>query len=130
LVDREEPKGYNWGLLDIGSEICKTRDPGCSDCPLIDGCNFAHNRDWQGLNPCDLRFAGPKMWFDEEINSRFAEITGLPQVPSREKIERLGEKHAIRCVHGQVISELQLRYLAVVEYCPAAKEELVWTYSC
>lgn len=130
LVDRDSPREYNWGLLDIAAAICTNLNPRCNDCPLLDGCHFAGNLDWRGLSSVDAELAGSTMWFGNGINQRFAEIAGLPGVFSDKRIERLGQKHSVDCTPDQVVSELELRYLAVVEYCPGTKEELEWTYWC
>ncbi len=130
LVSGEKPREYNWGLLDIGAGICRSVNPGCGDCPLTDGCGFAHDGDWQGLNRTDSALADSKKWFGKGINGRFAEISGLPEVPSDKRIERLRKKHSIQDVQNGAIPELDLRYLAVAEYCSACREGLSWIYSC
>ena len=40
-VDCDDALAVNWGMLDIGSMICRARQPICSDCPLSRGCNFS-----------------------------------------------------------------------------------------
>ncbi len=36
-------KQHNYGLLDFAAEICKSRNPLCSLCPLVSSCHFALN---------------------------------------------------------------------------------------
>lgn len=31
---------HNYGLLDFAAAVCKPRNPGCSDCPLAQGCAY------------------------------------------------------------------------------------------
>ena len=42
LVPREPElaRAYNYGLLDFGREVCKARNPLCSDCALRDMCLY------------------------------------------------------------------------------------------
>ncbi|MBI5150360.1 MAG: hypothetical protein HZA28_06285 [Candidatus Omnitrophica bacterium] len=39
LLPRKSFKEYNWGLLDLGALVCKTR-PLCGKCPLRKGCGY------------------------------------------------------------------------------------------
>ncbi len=39
LVPRKNFKEYNWGLLDLGALVCKTK-PKCESCPLKGKCSF------------------------------------------------------------------------------------------
>ena len=42
LLPRKNFKEYNWGLLDLGALICKTK-PSCDKCPLAKKCVFYQN---------------------------------------------------------------------------------------
>ena len=53
LLPRKNFKEYNWGLLDLGALVCKTK-PSCGKCPLAKKCAFYQNsvktkRDKQSL---------------------------------------------------------------------------------
>jgi A/G-specific adenine glycosylase len=39
----EKVKQHNYGLLDFTAEICKSKSPLCSRCPLVSSCHFALN---------------------------------------------------------------------------------------
>jgi A/G-specific adenine glycosylase len=34
----------NWAILDLGAAICKSQEPNCSACPLIENCSFWKTR--------------------------------------------------------------------------------------
>jgi A/G-specific adenine glycosylase len=38
IVSPEHPKQFNWALLDIGSLICRPKNPDCQHCPLSKFC--------------------------------------------------------------------------------------------
>ena len=38
LVDPNHPRHYNFSLLDLGAEICTSRNPNCARCPLSEMC--------------------------------------------------------------------------------------------
>lgn len=38
LLDKSEPKTYNYALLDLGAQICTSRSPNCEICPLLSQC--------------------------------------------------------------------------------------------
>lgn len=41
LVDQDEPRIYNYALLDLANKICtKKRPPDCLQCPILKWCNF------------------------------------------------------------------------------------------
>lgn len=40
LVPFNNAKGYNWGLLDFGALICKSKEPLCGECVLNNICIF------------------------------------------------------------------------------------------
>lgn len=41
LVDTEEPKNYNYAILDLADQICtKKRPPSCNQCPVLCWCVF------------------------------------------------------------------------------------------
>ena len=42
LLPRKNFKEYNWGLLDLGALVCKTK-PLCDKCPLVKKCIFYQN---------------------------------------------------------------------------------------
>lgn len=33
-----EARSFNWGLIDLGAEVCKPHDPDCVDCPIRGNC--------------------------------------------------------------------------------------------
>jgi len=43
LIESNVPPGmareFNWALIDLGSLVCKSRNPLCSLCPLSEGCS-------------------------------------------------------------------------------------------
>jgi A/G-specific adenine glycosylase len=44
LVDQDEPRTYNFALLDLADRICmKKRPPACSICPLQNHCVYGRN---------------------------------------------------------------------------------------
>jgi A/G-specific adenine glycosylase len=40
LLDRNDPRTFNYALLDFGSDVCRARRPICTGCPLSDLCSF------------------------------------------------------------------------------------------
>jgi len=38
LVSEENPKEFNWALIDLGALVCVPRNPKCSECPLKGMC--------------------------------------------------------------------------------------------
>jgi A/G-specific adenine glycosylase len=38
LLDREDPKSYNYAMLDLAALICTPASPNCSACPLLSYC--------------------------------------------------------------------------------------------
>lgn len=40
LVPVENPRAFNWGMLDFASAICTHRRPKCEICPINDICNY------------------------------------------------------------------------------------------
>lgn len=45
LVSEEEPKRYNWGVIDFASEVCKAQKPNCQACPISANCKFFLKRN-------------------------------------------------------------------------------------
>lgn len=46
LVDRDEPRAYNYAILDLADEVCmKKQPPVCERCPVSWGCVSAKRRD-------------------------------------------------------------------------------------
>ncbi|MGD9933963.1 MAG: hypothetical protein AB7T37_09610 [Dehalococcoidia bacterium] len=45
-----DPRRVNWGVLDLGSEVCRPRNPRCHDCPLSDRCWTAMRETRTGLS--------------------------------------------------------------------------------
>lgn len=45
IVPVENPREFNWGVLDFGASICTFRKPKCIECPLILECNFANKNN-------------------------------------------------------------------------------------
>lgn len=50
LVPAEAPDQYNWGILDIAARICRPRNPQCSECPLLQVCDYGQKRLDGGAN--------------------------------------------------------------------------------
>src|SRR5690606_26960834 len=44
-LDHEYPYEYNQALMDIGSQICKPRNPICAQCPLTTYCKGKENQE-------------------------------------------------------------------------------------
>jgi A/G-specific adenine glycosylase len=42
LLSSEQPREFNWSLLDLGALVCTARGPKCGDCPLSLHCASAH----------------------------------------------------------------------------------------
>ena len=40
MVPVNNPKEYNWGILDLASQVCKSNKPVCEDCPISDNCDY------------------------------------------------------------------------------------------
>lgn len=40
LLDHENPREYNYAMLDLGAVICTSLAPRCSDCPIKDHCVY------------------------------------------------------------------------------------------
>lgn len=40
LVPVESPNEYNWGILDLAARICRPSGPRCSECPLLQICDY------------------------------------------------------------------------------------------
>lgn len=48
LLDKEEPKSYNYALLDLAALICTPAQPNCAMCPLLSFCITGQERTgWQ-----------------------------------------------------------------------------------
>ena len=43
LLPKHKIKEYHWGLLDLGSQICKPKKPICNRCPLLESCIYNIN---------------------------------------------------------------------------------------
>ncbi len=44
LLDREDPKSYNYAMLDLAALVCTPADPNCSACPLLSYCITGQER--------------------------------------------------------------------------------------
>ena len=40
LLDRENPREFNYSLLDLGALVCHKRSPDCLSCPLSEHCRY------------------------------------------------------------------------------------------
>jgi A/G-specific adenine glycosylase len=40
LVAQQQPRSFNYALLDFASLVCRPRDPSCSECVLADSCEY------------------------------------------------------------------------------------------
>ena len=38
FLNAAEPRSHNLALMDLGSMVCLPKNPKCSECPLVDGC--------------------------------------------------------------------------------------------
>ena len=43
LLPKDRHRQYNYGLLDLGRQICRYTDPRCGECPLASGCTYYLN---------------------------------------------------------------------------------------
>lgn len=48
LVPSEDPKQFNWGILDISAQFCRPRKPKCAGCPLNEICDYRKAHDETG----------------------------------------------------------------------------------
>ncbi|GAB4537251.1 MAG: DNA-binding protein [Anaerolineae bacterium] len=47
LADPDEPRIYNYALLDLADQVCmKKRPPECKVCPAVNWCSYFRNRDF------------------------------------------------------------------------------------
>ena len=53
LVPTNNPKEYNWGLLDYGALICKSKEPLCGECILRNICIFYKKMKFDTKNERD-----------------------------------------------------------------------------
>jgi A/G-specific adenine glycosylase len=44
LLDREDPKSYNYAMLDLAALVCTPENPNCSACPLLSYCATGQER--------------------------------------------------------------------------------------
>jgi A/G-specific adenine glycosylase len=44
LLDKEDPKSYNYAVLDLAALICTPANPGCPACPLLSYCATGQER--------------------------------------------------------------------------------------
>jgi A/G-specific adenine glycosylase len=60
LVDPEQPKPYNYALLDLANKIClKSQLPVCQNCPVQPQCLYGSNVISQNLSTSSLKVAEP-----------------------------------------------------------------------
>lgn len=50
LLDRDAPRAFNQGLMDLGATVCRPRQPDCSACPWTEFCQ-AHSLNLQQILP-------------------------------------------------------------------------------
>ena len=43
FVPIDNPKDYNWGVLDLSSALCRPNSPKCSHCPLNAVCDYSNS---------------------------------------------------------------------------------------
>ena len=43
LLPKDRHRQYNYGLLDLGRQICRYTNPRCGECPLASGCTYYLN---------------------------------------------------------------------------------------
>lgn len=41
LVDKKNPREYNWAIMDFAALVCKSRNPDCPNCPISKHCKYA-----------------------------------------------------------------------------------------
>ena len=47
LVDLDEPRAYNYALLDLAAQVCtKAREPACEVCPIRNFCVYGTNKEY------------------------------------------------------------------------------------
>lgn len=44
MADPEEPRLYNFSMLDLGASVCTSRSPSCTDCPLLEMCTYGTDK--------------------------------------------------------------------------------------
>ena len=43
LLNKSNPRKYNWAILDFAALVCKPRNPNCANCPINNLCLFYKN---------------------------------------------------------------------------------------
>lgn len=49
IFDSDRPREFNFGLIDLGALICKSKEPLCTICPLIQMCQMGLKRSRQAI---------------------------------------------------------------------------------
>ena len=44
ILDKENPGGFNYAMLDLGALVCLPSEPLCNNCPIIQMCIFGSSR--------------------------------------------------------------------------------------
>ncbi|MGA2789485.1 MAG: hypothetical protein ABSF00_01820 [Candidatus Bathyarchaeia archaeon] len=44
LIKVDEPRYFNYAMVDLGALVCSARDPACQICPVNDMCNYGISR--------------------------------------------------------------------------------------
>lgn len=127
LLPRENIKEYNWGLLDLGSLICRPKHPLCSACPLKLGCHYQGCfNNWFGLGDLERLILQSTKWAFNQIPSRIAEMLGLDYVPSHDyalKILTMGDQ---KNGEDDGVYELYLRNCVGRHYFLPTRIDWVW----
>ena len=109
LLPREGHREYNYGLLDLGRQICKYVGPKCGECPLASDCDFYNMRSrtetrqmGEGIMappPSKLRTIRHDQGLSLKRLAEIAEVSKLTVIrietgrtsPRRETLEKLGK---------------------------------------
>ena len=109
LLPKEVHREYNYGLLDLGRQVCTYDGPKCDECPLASDCDFYNMRnstETRGLGegivtppPSKLRTIRHDRRLSLKRLAEIAEVSKLTVIrietgrtsPRRETLEKLGK---------------------------------------
>ncbi|EJD02473.1 DNA glycosylase [Fomitiporia mediterranea MF3/22] len=108
VKDTEEPGNINQALIELGSTVCKPRDPDCAACPLRDYCNAY--RESKGRLPEEDDIEELCTLCEPVLSS---EDTGVTRYPM--KVERKKAREEVDVVNVvEWLSPLGKRYFLLV----------------
>ena len=108
LLPKEEHREHNYGLLDLGRQVCTYVGPKCGECPLASDCDFYNVRSkaetpemGEGIKappPSKLRAIRHDQRLSLKRLAEIAEVSKLTVIrietgrtsPRRETLEKLG----------------------------------------